>query len=166
MSEVEIVLPTKRAAVERVNPKRLVLYSKPKAGKTTAIAALDDCVILDFEDGANFVEAMRIKIDNLSTLRKVGAKIIEAGKPYKRLAVDTVTALEDMCRDLALKMYKDTPIGKNYEGANVLMLPNGAGYLYLRMAVESVLNYIDTLADDIILLGHLKDKQVEIKGEL
>ena len=161
----EIVLPTRRAVIERVNPKRMVIYSKPKAGKTTAIAGLDDCLILDFEDGAGFVSAMKINIDNLSKLRQVGTQILNQGRPYKYIAVDTVTALEDMARVLALKLYKATPIGKNYEGENVLTLPNGAGYGYLREAMDYLLNYIDTLADNIILLGHLKDKQIEIKGK-
>lgn len=31
-------------------------------------------------------------------------------------------------------------------------------YLYFRMAIEKVLEYIDTLADRIIILGHMKDK--------
>lgn len=143
----------------------MVIYSKPKAGKTTAIAGLDDCLILDFEDGAGFVSAMKINIDNLSKLRQVGTQILNQGRPYKYIAVDTVTALEDMARVLALKLYKATPIGKNYEGENVLTLPNGAGYGYLREAMDYLLNYIDTLADNIILLGHLKDKQIEIKGK-
>lgn len=166
MSEMdEIVLPTEKVEATRVNPKRLVIYSKPKAGKTTAIAGLDNCLILDFEDGAGFVNALKINIDSLSKLRAVGTKILNAGRPYKYIAVDTVTALEDMARGLALRLYKATPIGKNFEGDNVLTLPNGAGYGYLRQAMDSLLDYIDTLADNIILLGHLKDKQIEIKGK-
>lgn len=163
--EEEIVLPSKRSKAERVNPKRMVIYGKYKTGKSTLIAALDGCLLLDFEEGSDFTEAMRIKIDSLATLRKVGTKIIEAGRPYPRIAVDTVTSLEDMCRELAIKLYRATPIGKNFEGDNILTLPNGAGYMWLRQAVESVLNYIDTLADDIILLAQVRDKQIEVKGK-
>ena len=57
-------------------------------------------------------------------------------------------------------------MGKNYDGDNVLSLPNGAGYLYLRQAFFQVLDFIDTLAPHIILSGHIKDKQVDDKGEM
>ena len=57
-------------------------------------------------------------------------------------------------------------MGKSYDGDNVITLPNGAGYLYIREAFFDVLNYVDTLAEHIILSGHIKDKQVDDKGEM
>lgn len=165
MSAVELVLPTKKVAASRKNPKRLIIYSKPKVGKTTALAGLDNCLILDMENGSDFTDALKVKINNLSDLRAYGTKIIEAGKPYKYIAVDTVTAMEDMVKPLALKLYRETPMGRSFTGDNILTLPNGAGYGYLREAFFNVLDYIDTLADNIILLGHLKDRQIEIKGK-
>lgn len=57
-------------------------------------------------------------------------------------------------------------MGKNFQGESVLTLPNGAGYFYVREAFFSVLNYIDTLFDEVILLGHIKDKQIDDKGEM
>ena len=57
-------------------------------------------------------------------------------------------------------------MGKNYDGDNILSLPNGAGYLYIRQAFFQVLDFIDTLAPHIILAGHIKDKQVDDKGEM
>lgn len=165
MSAVELVLPTKKVAASRKNPKRLIIYSKPKVGKTTALAGLDNCLILDMENGSDYTDALKVKINNLSDLRAYGTKILEAGRPYKYVAIDTVTAMEDMVKPLALKLYRETPMGRSFTGDNVLTLPNGAGYGYLREAFFSVLDYIDTLADNIILLGHLKDRQIEIKGK-
>jgi hypothetical protein len=57
-------------------------------------------------------------------------------------------------------------MGKNYSGDSVLTLANGAGYLYIRQAFFQVLDFIDTLAPQIILSGHIKDKQVDDKGEM
>ena len=57
-------------------------------------------------------------------------------------------------------------MGKNYDGDNVTTLPNGAGYLYIRQAFFQVLDFVDTLADHVILSGHIKDKQVDDKGEM
>jgi hypothetical protein len=161
-----IVLPTKKVKADRVNPKRLIVYSKPKTGKTTAFAGLDDNLIIDLENGADYVEAMKVKANNLQELKEVGKAIKDAGYPYQYITIDTVTALEDMVMPLAINLYKQTPMGKNYSGDSILTLPNGAGYLYVRQAFFQVLDFIDTLAPHIILSGHIKDKVVDDKGEM
>lgn len=163
---MSIVLPTKKVKAERVNPKRIVIYSKPKTGKTTAYAGLEDNLILDLENGADYVEALKVKVSSLQELLDTGKAIKAAGNPYKFITVDTVTALEDMIMPLAIKLYKQTPMGKNFDGDNVTTLPNGAGYLYIRQAFFQVLDFIDTLAPTIILSGHIKDKVVDDKGEM
>lgn len=161
-----IVLPTKKVKAERVNPKRIVIYSKPKTGKTTAYAGLENNLILDLENGSDYIDALKLNINNLQELLDAGKAIKEAGKPYKFITVDTVTALEDMIMPLAIKLYKQTPMGKNFDGDTVTTLPNGAGYLYIRQAFFQVLDFIDTLAPHIILSGHIKDKVVDDKGEM
>ncbi len=161
-----IVLPTTKLKAERVNPKRIVIYSKPKTGKTTSFAALENNLILDLEHGTDFIEAMKVQIGSLQELIDTGKAIEEAKYPYKYITIDTVTALEEMIMPLAVKLYRQTPMGKNYEGDNVTTLANGAGYLYIRQAFFQVLDFIDTLAPTVILSGHIKDKQVDDKGEL
>jgi hypothetical protein len=163
---MSIVLPTTKVKSEATNPKRLIIYSKPKTGKTTAFAGLDNNLIIDLEEGSNYVDALKIQVSSLQELLEAGKAIKEAGKPYKYVTIDTVTALEDMVGPLAVKLYKQTSMGKNYDGDNVLSLPNGAGYLYLRQAFFQVLDFIDTLAPHIILAGHIKDKQIDDKGEM
>jgi hypothetical protein len=163
---MSIVLPTKKVKAARVNPKRLVIYSKPKTGKTTAYAGLDNNLILDLENGTEYVDALKISINSLQDLLDAGKAIKEADKPYKYVTVDTVTALESMIMPLAVKLYRKTSMGKNFDGDNVASLPNGAGYLYIREAFFQVLDFIDTLAPHVILSGHIKDKQVDDKGEL
>ena len=163
---MSIVLPTKKVKAERQNPKRIVIYSKPKTGKTTAYAGLDDNLIIDLENGADFVEAFKVKVNSLQELLDTGKAIKAAGNPYKFITIDTVTALEEMIMPLAIKLYKATPMGKNFDGDTVITLANGAGYLYIRQAFFQVLDFIDTLAPHIILSGHIKDKQVDDKGEM
>ena len=163
---MSIVLPTKKVGPQRVNPKRLIIYSKPKTGKTSAFAGLDENLIIDLENGSDYVEALKIQVHSLQELLDAGKAIKAAGNPYKYVTIDTVTALEDMVGPLAIKLYRQTSMGKNYDGDNILSLPNGAGYLYLRQAFFQVLDFIDTLAPHIILAGHIKDKQVDDKGEM
>jgi hypothetical protein len=163
---MSIVLPTKKVKANRVNPKRLIIYSKPKTGKTSAFAGLEGNLIIDLENGADYVEAIKVKANNLQELKEIGKAIKEASYPYEYVTIDTVTALEDMVMPLAINLYKQTAMGKNYSGDSILTLPNGAGYLYIRQAFFQVLDFIDTLAPQIILSGHIKDKQVDDKGEM
>jgi len=163
---MSIVLPTTKIKADRVNPKRLLIYSKPKTGKTTAFAGLEDNLIIDLENGSDYVDALKIKVNNLKELIEAGNSIIEAGRPYKYVTIDTVTALESMVMPLAVKLYRKTQMGKHFEGDSVVSLPNGAGYGYIREAFFSILDFIDTLAPHIILSGHIKDKVVDDKGEM
>lgn len=161
-----MILPTSKIKAGEVNPKRLLIYSKPKTGKTTAFAGLENNLLIDLENGSNYVDALKIKVNSLKELFDAGKAIIEANKPYKYVTIDTVTALEEMIMPLAVKLYKNTTMGKNFDGENVLTLANGAGYLYIRQAFFQVLDFIDTLAPHIILSGHIKDKQVDDKGQM
>ena len=94
---------------------------------------------------------------------------MKEGRPYKYIAIDTISKLEEMCEAYAKQIYMKTPMGKNFDtknpGASVLSLPNGAGYLYLRMAYKEWIDKLNKLADHIILVGHLKDKMLEKKGK-
>jgi hypothetical protein len=163
---MSIILPTSKVKAARQNPKRIVIYSKPKTGKTTAYAGLDNNLILDLENGTDFIDALKVKIGGLQELLDAGKAIKAAGCPYDFITIDTVTALEEMIMPLAIKLYKATSMGKNYDGDNLTTLPNGAGYLYIRQAFFQVLDFIDTLAPTIILSGHIKDKVVDDKGEM
>jgi hypothetical protein len=163
---MSIVLPTSKVKAERQNPKRMVIYSKPKTGKSTSFAGLDNNLILDLENGTDYIDALKVKINSLQDLKEAGKAIKDAGYPYKYITVDTVTALEDMIQPLAISLYQKTPMGKNFTGDSVTTLPNGAGYLYIRQSFFQVLDFIDTLAPHIILSGHIKDKVVDDKGEM
>ena len=162
-------LPKKKVKALRKSPKNMVIYGPPKIGKTSALASLDGCLILDLEDGSDMVDALKIKANNLNELSQIGQSILKEEKPYKYIAVDTITQLELWCESEAKVLYRNTPMGKNFDrsekGLSVLSLPNGAGYLYLRMAYKKWLNRLNSLADHVILVGHLKDRVIEKKGK-
>ena len=164
-----ITLPKQKVKATRKSPKNMVIYGPPKIGKTTALSQLDDCLIIDLEDGSDMVDALKVQVNDLSELTEVGKAIMKDGKPYKYIAIDTITKLEEWCEEDAKRIYMATPMGKNFEqknpGASVLSLPNGAGYLYLRIAYKKWIDRLNKLADHVILVGHLKDKMLEKTGK-
>ncbi len=68
----------------------MIMYGPPKIGKTTAIAKLDGCLIIDLEQGSDMVEALKIKVANLAELAQVGKAIMQAKK-----AAEYLTAQEE-----------------------------------------------------------------------
>ena len=94
--------------------------------------------------------------------------------------VDTITALEEKCIPYAEILYSRKPMGKSWfkkdtngkldkasgkaQYGNILNLPNGAGYTYLREAMTKIIEYIKTLAPRVILVGHIKDTMLEKNG--
>lgn len=175
-----IELPTKRVEITQVNPDKLILFSSPKAGKTTALAMLENNLILDLEDGAGYVNALKVNVRDIArkedikpivALKHVINKIKEAntankGYVYKYITIDTISALEnDYAPDLALKMHLATPIGRNFQGDDVLTLPNGQGWGILRNAILLIVQELEELCETLIISAHTKDKIVEFQGK-
>lgn len=159
-----ITLPIEKIKVLTQNPKNLILFGLPKVGKTTLVAALPNCLLVDLEEGSDYVEAFKIKVKTTADVLELCREIKKAGNPYQFIAIDTVTALEDMCMSIAIGLYQDTAMGKNWEGTNILTLPNGAGYLYMRMAFFKVIGWFESVCQNVILIGHVKDSQLEKAG--
>jgi len=172
-------LPKTITKSTRVNPKSMVIFSQPKMGKTTVVSALENNLIIDLESGSEFVDALKYDVIKESakaevlpivTLTRLINKIAEENKKingyvYKYITIDTVTALEDIVLPLANKMYRETPQGRNWVGDDVTTLANGAGYRWTRLALSKTLNKLEDLCDTLIILGHVKDKLVEVDGE-
>ena len=162
-------LPKKKVKASRKSPKNMIIYGAPKIGKTTVLSQLDDCLIIDLEQGSDMLDALKVQVNSLKELGEIGKEIYTEGKPYKYVAIDTISKLEEWCEEEGKQIYLKTPMGKNFEqknpGMSILSLPNGAGYLYLRMAYKKWIDRLNTLADHVILVGHLKDKMLEKKGK-
>ena len=166
----KVELPLTKVKAVTKSPKELIIFSKPKVGKTSLLAGLDNCLILDFEEGSDYVEALKLKVSSIDNLKAIGKAIKEANYPYQYVAVDTVTALEEFCINYAEELYSKSSVGKNWftEGKPkygvIINMPQGAGYQWLRTAYNKVLDFIRTLAPRIILMGHVKDTILEKAG--
>lgn len=123
-----MILPKEKVKATSKSPRKTVIYSKPKTGKTSLCAELPDSLIIDLERGSDFIDAVKVNCNSYEEIRALCSEVIKQGCPYKYGILDTVTKLEDMVLPLALKLYLNTPMGKNYTGTNVTTLPNGAGY--------------------------------------
>lgn len=165
-----LVLPKEKSVPKVNNPKFLILAGRPKAGKSTLMTALEDNLIIDLEDGYQALSALVVQARSINDFAEI-ANALKAeinnneGKfPYKYITIDNATRLEEMCLPYAVQLYRQTPMGKNYQGTDVRTLPNGSGYMYLRQAVRKVIDMFRGLCETFILITHTKDRQINFEG--
>lgn len=167
---MSLILPTAKVPAVSTNPKFLIIYGRPKAGKTSALAQLENNLIVDLEGGSTFIDAMAVQARSVSDLGEIAqairAKNTEVGHAfYRHITIDNATRLEEICLPYAATLYRQSPVGKNWKGSDVRELPNGSGYFYIRQAVRKVIDMFKDLCDEFILVGHVKDTQVNKDGE-
>lgn len=165
-----IVLPTEKVKAKINNPRFLIIYGRPKAGKTSCVAALDNNLIIDLEGGSEFLDCLSIQARSVSDLADIAnairSKMKEInGYPYKYITLDNATRLEEICLSYAATLYKQQPQGKSWQGTDVRLLPQGAGYQYIRLAVRKVIDMFKELTENLILIGHTKDKLINKNGQ-
>ena len=141
-----------------------------KAGKTSAVAQLENNLIIDLEGGSKFIDALAVQARTINDLGEIAqairAKNDELGHNfYKHITIDNATRLEDICMSYACTLYRQTELGKNWKGTDVTTLARGAGYKYLRDAVKKVIDMFKDLCDEFILIGHVKDSITDKDGE-
>lgn len=170
----ELILPTERHKIKEQNPRILIVFGRPKSGKTTLLSMLDNNLIIDLEHGTDQIESMSIEANNLNDLRNIRQAVINAGKPYRYITIDNITKLEDLAVNLALINYRKTPMGVNfglnpqtgvYDNVDIRTLPNGAAYLYIRLAFDAILSSFEGLSKYLILIAHTKDKTINRNGK-
>lgn len=188
-----IVLPTERRKATDYNPRLLVLFGKPKSGKSSLMASLENNLIIDLEDGYRALDVMCVQARSARDIFNVKAAIEEknqenGGEPFYRfITIDNATRLEEMSLPYAAALYRQTSMGQSWgymkdkignivkdpktgkyipdPKADVRQLPNGAGYLYMRQALKEMINMFKPLCDTLILVCHVKDKQIKKNDE-
>lgn len=184
-------LPTKRSEVQQYNPRLLVLFGKPKSGKSTVMAAIDNNLIIDLDDGYRSLSVMKVVVNNINDYFQVkgllNTKMAETKQyPYKFITIDNATRIEELAVGYAAHLYRtSTPMGSTWgmlkdaknqlikdknnkpipdPKADVRLLPNGAGWTYMRKAVREMIDMFKPYCETLILVAHVKDKQINRDG--
>ena len=188
----DLVLPTKPHEPE-VNINTCILFGKEKCGKTTALSQLEDCLIIDTERGSNKVKAMSMQVPEglgpvgkMNWLRKLADKLVEGGKKYDYVAIDTFTEVNEWAEWSGTYRYMNSPQGKSFnrvkdkhgnpirggdfidpssdEYQSVHTLPEGYGYRWSRDEVMDIFNRFQNVARKcVFFVCHVEDKYIANK---
>ena len=120
MQEEQIVFPTEPHVAE-VNARTMILFGKEKCGKTTALTKLENCLIIDTEEGTRLIDALALKVPEdrgpvgkMAWLKRVGEKLIEDGKKYDYIALDTLSEVNDWAEWSGTFRYMNSIQGKSF----------------------------------------------------
>jgi len=145
-----------RSEPKSENPGLLLLYGAKKAGKTTMLGELDDCLIIDTENGANFIKGHIAAVNSLLDTRDLCSHLIEKqvkGETYKYIAIDTLNKVVEWIEESIVTDYNATNSTKiQYFGD----LAFGKGHGMVRNKVDKLIETFRALADTVILIGHNK----------
>lgn len=145
-------LPKTIVKASRKDPRLLVLFGQSKVGKTTTLAQLEDCLILDTEQGSDMVDALKVSVNSLKDMGEVYKALLaerkETGKPpYKYIALDTIDNLVD---------WLERSVCKGNGVTNLIDIPYGAGYNEVRLKTMQWITRLKNVAPHVILIGHRK----------
>lgn len=82
------------------------------------MAALENNLIIDLEDGYKGLSALVVQARNINDFGDICRALQEEIKnndgkyPYKYITIDNATRLEEMCMGYAITLYRQTPMGK------------------------------------------------------
>lgn len=141
-------LPTERTPASRKSPRLLTLFGQSKVGKTTTLATLDNCLIIDTEMGTDMVDAMKVQANSLQDVMATLKALRESETQYDYIAVDTIDNIVNWMEDFVCQSEGVKTIGD---------LEFGKGYAIVRDNVMKILSQLKPLAKKgVILIGHRK----------
>jgi len=137
------------------NPKVMLLYGAPKVGKTTALSQLNDCLIIDTEQGANMVEGYVESANSREEFINI-LKEAKDGHDYTYVAIDTIDKIAD---------WADKSVCQEENVSAVQDLAFGKGFALSRDKVLNTVNVLRDIFPYVILIGHRKWAQAVVDGK-
>lgn len=151
-------LPTSRIPATRKSPRLLTLFGQSKVGKTTTLAKLDNCLIIDTEQGTDMVDAMKVNVSNLQEFMGVLKAIKSSENQYRYIAVDTLDNIVHWMEDFVCQQEGVKTIGD---------LEFGKGYAIVRDNVMKIIGQLKELpTNGLILVGHRKKTLIATESDI
>jgi hypothetical protein len=138
--------------------KYLLLYGKPKCGKTSFSAQMPRNLLIAFEKGYNAISGIRpVDIAKWSDFKLVLRQLEkpEARQMYDSVTIDTLTIAWQLCEEFVCAQNGVQKIGD---------IPWGGGYAACKKEFESALRKITMLGYGLLMITHVS-KRVEVDKE-
>lgn len=128
--------------------KYVLLYGRPKSGKTTAACSFPRSLLVAFERGYNAIGGVRaVDITKWSDFKVVLRQLEkqEAREMYETIIIDTISIAWDYCEQYVCAQFGVPKIAD---------IPWGGGYTATKKEFEGALRKITMLGYGIVLIAH------------
>ena len=119
------------------------------------LSKLDDCLIIDTENGTSMIGGYIHKVRNRSELIDL-VKEAKDGHDYKYFAIDTIDKVVD---------WAEKAVCLEYEVPSIADLSFGKGYALVREKVMNTIHNLKDCVDHLIVIGHRKVARAIIDGK-
>ena len=133
--------------------KYLLLYGKPKTGKTTMASRFPKNLLIAFEKGYNAIDGIKaVDVNKWSEFRQVLRQLEkpEAREMYDTITIDTTTIAYEMCEQFVCSQNGVQSIRD---------IPWGQGWSLAKKEFESCLRKITMLGYGLVLISHIETRK-------
>ena len=133
--------------------KYLLLYGKPKTGKTTMASRFPKNLLIAFEKGYNAIDGIKaVDINKWSEFRQVLRQLEkpEAQAMYDTITIDTTTIAYEMCEQFVCSQNGVQSIRD---------IPWGQGWTLAKKEFETCLRKITMLGYGLVLISHIETRK-------
>ena len=133
--------------------KYLLLYGKPKTGKTTMASRFPKNLLIAFEKGYNAIDGIKaVDVNKWSEFRQVLRQLEkpEAREMYDTITIDTTTIAYEMCEQFVCSQNGVQSIRD---------IPWGQGWTLTKKEFESCLRKITMLGYGLVLISHIETRK-------
>ena len=133
--------------------KYILIYGKPKTGKTTLASKFPKNLLLAFEKGYNAIDNIYVQdINNWSEFKQVlrQLKRPEVQEQYHTITIDTTTIAYEMCENYICQQNAVQSISE---------IPWGGGYAATKKDFESCLRQITMMGYGLVLISHIETRK-------
>lgn len=133
--------------------KYLLLYGKPKTGKTTMASRFPKNLLIAFEKGYNAIDGIKaVDVNKWSEFRQVLRQLEkpEAREMYDTITIDTTTIAYEMCEQFVCSQNGVQSIRD---------IPWGQGWSLAKKEFETCLRKITMLGYGLVLISHIETRK-------
>lgn len=152
-----MTLPQEKSQVENhLDNQVILIYGRPKIGKSTLASQFPEPLFLATEAGLSFLSVYKINITSWQKFLDVCAELSKPQTKFKNVVIDTIDNLVSCCTEYVCKREKiGHPSDYDY----------GKGWSMITQELHRALGKLSLLSYGLIMVGHSKVEEVKTKSK-
>ena len=148
-------LPTKRSEkVTDLSQQIILVYGRPKIGKSTLCSKFSDALFLATEPGLSQLEVFKVNVTTWKGFLEACKEIAQGNHGFKTIVIDTVDNLIPLLVSYIEEMNEVDYIGD---------IPHGKGWFLATQELRRVLTKLAMMPYGLVLVSHSKQEEIETK---